>query len=1085
MLSLDWKTCEKICESFRRRALLSSALCLVLSFSAHRTAYSEAPPAPPHASQTTPAPKAALVNLARQFVEKIGGGMHRADIAMGLAPEKTKNTTPDVEIPDGADLILQAKVNNRVLQGDMIAHKDNGKLFVSLRDFFGVLGFPIRVDPEQGHAEGWFIRENRPFTLDMKSGTVSAGEKNFSIQPGTIRDEEDDWLVSLDTLGAWFDMTFETDLARQSVTIKSAVPLPFQERDVRHKRRLPGDHNVPPPAQPRQDPPRLVADAPFVDVSVTASQRKSQSGTESVHSLNYSTISSGDILGMTGKSYISGDLRKGPTSLRASLERNSENPDLLGPAKARQIALGDVRVVDLPIVDGTGQEQGAFISNRKKGQAVTFASTEISGDAQANWDVELYRGDQLVGFQSVDESGRYSFPDVKLFSGANDFRLVFYGPQGELREERQSVPVDLDALESGKGFYDVSLTRTDKVTYQKFASKAPDVGTPHFAANYEKAISDTLVANGGVRLRQEGEKQKSYAVTGLSALFGDTFVNANAAYDLDGEAAAELIGRRNLGKHRLGAQAQINTSGFSPDSESTDPTVLTTDGALSGPLFHLEKTRFGYALEAGYNELASGASNTEYSGNINVSSGPWRINNTIGYEKKSEKDEDQTEILDHANVMALMGRNRYRLSAKYEIKPEPGMQSLLASWLHKYSQTLNSEIEIEHILTDPVTKLDAHLNWSHKNFTIGPHLQYDTDGKLATSVTARMGLARNPQTGKIETSGRGITGYGGLSALVFIDNDGDGIFGEGDEPAEGVKVEAPQSRRFETTGPDGVAFLANLPESRPTDILVDSASFPDPYLVSDGKGFSIVPRPGRVAEGTFPLHHSGEIDGTVTLSRSGTTRQDQPASGLRLYLYDGSGRKVMFTKAAYDGFYLFSLVPPGEYTLLPDAEDLKLLGGESPMPKKIKIGYDGTVLSGVDMKLAGGDNPVTIGIADDFAKFLDAHADEIAPGAAGSTAFLNLGTYKSRLMLALVWYRLKTRYGALVAGNDVLIRPSQAAPDENGKYVLRLRPDTGDLETLRRRCRAIAARGVGCGIEILPSGLARENGGDAEGKSPG
>lgn len=1066
-------------------ALLSSALCLIASFPGPE-AYGAEPSAPnasPSPSPATTAPKAALVNLARQFVEKIGGGMHKADIAMGLASEKSEKTGPTIEIPDGTDLILQVRVNNRILQGDMIALKDGGKLFVSLRDFFGVLGFPIHVDPERGRAEGWFIRENRPFALDMKAKTINAGEKNFSIQPGTIRDEEDDWLVSLDTLGIWFDMTFETDLARQSVVIKSAVPLPFQERDARHKRKLPGANDIPPPGQPRQDPPRLVADVPFVDVSVTASQRKSKSGVESVHSLNYSTISSGDILGMTAKSYVSGDLRKGPTSLRTSLERNSEDPDLLGPAKARQIALGDVRVVNLPIVDGTGQEQGVFISNRKKGQSVTFASTGISGDAQADWDVELYRGDQLVGFQTVDESGRYSFPDVKLFSGANDFRLVFYGPQGEIREERQSVPVDLSALESGKGFYDVSLTRKDKVAYQKFASKASDVGTPHFVANYEKAISDTLVANGGVQLQQEGEKQKSYAVTGLSALFGETFVNANAAYDLDGEAAAELIGRRNLGKHRLGAQAQINTNGFSPDSESTDPTVLTAEGNLSGPLFHLEDSRFGYALEAGYNELASGASNTEYSGNLNMTSGPWRVNNTLDYEKKAEKAEDSTEIVNQSNVLALMGRNRYRLSAKYEIKPEPGMQSLLASWLHKYSQTLNSEIEVEHILADPVTTLDARLNWSHKNFTIGPHLQYDTNGKLATSISARMGLARNPQSGEIETSGRGITSYGGLSAFVFIDNDGDSVFGEGDEPAEGVKVEAPQSRRFETTGPDGIAFLSDLPEARPTDIIVDSASFPDPYLVSGATGFSIMPRPGRVAEGAFPLHHSGEIDGTVTLSRSGPAQQTQPASGLRLYLYDGSGRKVMFTKAAYDGFYLFSLVPPGEYTLIPDADDLRLLGGESPMPKKIKIGYDGTILSGVDMTLAGEDNPVTIGVTDDFSKFLEAHATEISPGAAGSSTFLNLGAYKSRLMLALVWYRLKTRYGALVAGNDILIRPSQANPDEKGLYVLRLRPDSTDLETLRKRCRAIAARGVGCGIEILPSGLARESGLSTE-KSP-
>ncbi len=1040
--------------------------------------------ADPSASSSSHVSRQALVGLARQFVDKIGSGMHKADIAMGLAPEKANAAGADIAVPDGTELLFQIKIDHRALQGDMLALKDQGRLFVSLRDFFAVLGFPIRIDPEAGRAEGWFIRENRSFMLDMKAGTVNAAGKAFSVSPETVREEDGEFLVSLDTLGLWFDMTFEPDLARQSLTLKSAVPLPLQERDIRHKRKLPGNPDSRPAQLPRQETPRLVADAPFVDLAVTGTQRRTRQGEPATQSLNYSLLSSGDVLGMTGKSFVSGDLRKGPTNVRASLGRVSEDPDLLGPAKARQFALGDVQTASLPLVSGAGQEQGVFLTNRKKDQSVTFSSTEISGDAQPDWDIELYRDNQLVGFQTADESGRYSFPDVRLFSGSNDFRLVFYGPQGEIREEKKSIPVDLNALSSGSGFYDVSLTRNEKTSYQKFSDKTdPDIGTPHFAANYEKALNDTLVASGGVRLRQEEGHQKEYAVTGLSALLQDTFVNANVAYDFDNEIAAELTGRRNFGKHRLSAQGQINTDGFSPDSETDDPSVLSTKSDLSGPLFHFKHNYFGYALEAGYGALASGTSETQFSGNVNVSSGPWRLNNTLAYKKKNGKD-DLPEITDHANLLALMGKDRYRLEAKYEIKPDPGMQSLMASWLRKYSKTLSSEIEVEHQLADPVTQFDARLSWSHKNFTIGPDIQYDTDGKLSTSVSMRMGLARDPQTGDLYSSGRALTSYGGLSAHVFIDNDGDGAFGPEDEPAEGVKVVALQPHRSELTGADGMALLTDLPEARPTDIVIDSETFPDPYLISGASGFSILPRPGRVAEGLFPLHHSGEIDGTVTLIWPNSPHKNQAAAGLRLYLYDTSGRKVMFTKAAYDGFYLFSLVPPGDYFLLPDGDDLRLLGGESPMPRKVRIGYDGTILSGIDFTLPGGQNPVTIAVADDFSKFLEAHAGDLAPGVEPPSVFLNLGEYQSRLMMALVWYRLKMRYGALVAGGVPLTLPSRTLPDENGKYVLRLRPKTLDLVALQRQCRAIAARGIGCGIEILPAGLSHEARAGGE-KSPG
>lgn len=1014
------------------------------------------------------------MGLARQFVDRIGGGMAQADTQMGLVRQDGKTSETHIEIPDGTELIFQVRVDTHLLQGDIVALKDEGELFLSLRDFFATLGFPIGFNSEQGKAEGWFIRENRRFAFDAKTGKVQCADKSFTFSPATVRARDDDWLVARGTLETWFDMRLSPDFGRQSLTLESKIPLPLQERDIRRSRRIPGDQNLPPVRLPRRDPDYRIADVPFVDVSVTGTQRRNRYGDPWTRALSYSVLASGDLAAMTARSHIGGNLREGPTSVRASLERSAEDPALLGPLKARQFGIGDIRTVDLPIVNSGAQEQGVFVTNRKKGQAVTFATTEIGGDAQPAWDVELYRGDQLVGFQTVDETGRYTFPEVRLLSGANNFRLVFYGPNGEVDEERSSVPVDLDALESGQGFYDVSLTRNDTITYQKFQPDLPDSGAPHLAARFEKAIGESMVASAGLRTRQEGERRKTYAVSGISTLIEDTFVNANAAYDLDGEAAAELIARRDFGRHRASARTQINTEGFSPDSSTENPPVFTAETALSGPLTRWKRHQIGYALESQYSEHADGESSAQVSQNFNAALGPYRLNNTVVYEKRLESGttENNIEITDRFSAMAVMGRDRYRLGGRYEIRPDPGMQSALISWMRKYGSRLNSEVEIERLFKSSLTEVGARLSWTHENVSISPRLEYATDGKFVASIGARMGLARNPRTGDVQASGHTVASYGGLSAHVFIDNDGDGVFGGGDEPAPGVKVAAIQSRQSALTGADGIAFLSNLPEAQPTDITIDRASFPDPYLIQASEGFSTLPRPGRVAEGAFALHRSGEIDGTVTLSWPEGKHSAQPAAGLRIYLYDGSGRKVMFTKAAYDGFYLFSLIPPGTYSLIPDAQDLRLLGAESPMPRKVTIGYDGTVLTGIDMRLTGAENPVTVAVAEDFDAFVAANAESLSAGVAEAPVLVSLGAYRSRLSMALVWYRLKSRYAPLVADTVLAVRPSEILPDAEGNYVLRLKPASRDLEALRRRCRAIAARGIGCGIEILPGGMA-------------
>ena len=102
--------------------------------------------------------------------------------------------------------------------------------------------------------------------------------------------------------------------------------------------------------------------------------------------------------------------------------------------------LGDVNGAAVPLV-GTLSGRGGVLSNYPLDRPDQFDQTTIEGDAPAGWEVELYRESTLLTFSKVGPDGRYRFEDIPLLFGRNDFRVVFIGPEGQIREESRNFTV--------------------------------------------------------------------------------------------------------------------------------------------------------------------------------------------------------------------------------------------------------------------------------------------------------------------------------------------------------------------------------------------------------------------------------------------------------------------------------------------------------------------------------------------------------------------------------------------------------------------------------------------------------------------
>jgi hypothetical protein len=234
-----------------------------------------------------------------------------------------------------------------------------------------------------------------------------------------------------------------------------------------------------------------------------------------------------------------------------------------------------------------------------------------------------------------------------------------------------------------------------------------------------------------------------------------------------------------------------------------------------------------------------------------------------------------------------------------------------------------------------------------------------------------------------------------------------------------------------------------------------------------------LPREGFVAEMRFPIHVAGEMDGTLFVQDD--TGRKTPLRDVSLQLYDADGTPVQEAKTAGDGFYLFERIPPGDYLLMVDADDAARYKLQSPDPQPIHIGYEGTVIYGNDIVVQGDAAAVPVGFVAGIKDYLAANPQVDPATLADSAVILNMGSYRSQLLMGLVWYKLRTRYGGLLADAELLVPPSEstAAPDTGRHELLLHVPGLGMADAMRR-CRMLAARGVTCGVELIPPGTQPE-----------
>ncbi len=838
--------------------------------------------------------------------------------------------------PEDEVLIFSLRLEQTTLSNTFPGFTVKGGFIVPLGELCRQLDLAVQVDPNRGLAEGFLIQEGRRFALNVLAGTVTVGGVARALDRSLIEVHADDIYVDTRLLAEWLPLELKVAPRSATITVLPREPLPLQLRWLRER----GAGRLRPDLKPqtfeRVDDPYKLYDVPFVDETLRLTGRSDSNGARPISAQSI-TFLSGDFLKLSTSLYAVLDAQEGLAEFHMTMGRRDPNAGLLGPFHATEFAFGEVLNPGLELLAQPFAGTGALVSNIPLQQANAFDRHSFLGDLAPGWQVELYRNQSLVGFRAYRPDGRYEFLNVPLYYGWNDFRLVFYGPQGQRREE----VVRFDVSES--------QTPAGAFQYRLVGTKPGAAGRrSQFEARY--GLSKQLALSAAVAGVDFDGTTHTYRSAGLQGFWKPLSASLTAAQDSAGGSVQELGIRSRVGTLSLTAKHAALQDGFVSEIFRPVYGLVRSRSSLetSTILPSLERSWFTVDLGGSRDLLVAGGSVDRLYNRIYTSYRGYYVSNEITRTTQRGGPVPVSATTTGDLLASTFFRDlSLRGQATYLVGAGPGFQTVaLLAETPLYTPYL-LRAGIERALATRDTRILLGANKSQGQYSLGLELSYSSRSHWVADLSFRVGLGREPRQQRIYAQAQGLATQGAVSARAFLDSNGNGVLDPGEKPLEGIGFLVNGARVPATTNAQGVAFLTNLPGEQDANLVVASASLEDPFMRA-GAGVRLTPRPGHVARVDFPMVLLGEITGTVYLKQDGPA---QELAGLRIVLADPQGLVVKAVRSSYDGFFNLTGIPPGSYFLLVTAGDASRFGARPSRPRPITISHDGTVLDGLDILL--------------------------------------------------------------------------------------------------------------------------------------
>ncbi|MFV2005020.1 MAG: collagen binding domain-containing protein, partial [Gammaproteobacteria bacterium] len=691
------------------------------------------------------------------------------------------------------------------------------------------------------------------------------------------------------------------------------------------------------PYYPYHYEPYDLLNMPFIDQTIETTSRRG--GAESTDTLRSTTYMTSDLLGMESSLYLFAANDTDLNDFRFTLGKKDPENELLGFARASEYSMGHISEPRLKNLTIPGdQEPGVLLSNFPLNRQDEYDRHRFRGDLLPGWEVELYHNDRLIGYQSTAVDGQYDFEDIPILFGRNYFRLVFYGPQGQVREQEQTFELGQSLTKKGKQYYRVLASDNEN-------------GGGRATAQYDVGLSEQISASFiGASIPLDATlktvEQHNYVQAGLRGYWESLFATIDLIDDIDGGEAVNFDLQTGFGTTVFKFKHTILNNFFSEEYK------LTAQQFKSDTEFRIDTTipptflpRIPFSLELKRSDFVFGNDRNEFINLMSLQTYGLSLSNQLTYVQNSDLKNQFTGTF---GISSFINRYSLRGTVNYDFQPINEITSLDFTMRPPLYKQFQFTYGLNHSLRADLTEISASASKVIGKYNLTLGARYNTDDVISLDVRFAIGIGREPRLKKWDTEALAIAGRGSVSARVFLDNNQDGLFNEGDEPLENVGFTVNGGYQKVKTDENGIAFITGIPEHKPVNLAIKQSTLEDPLWTAALDGMRIVPRPGQAMQLDFPVFTSGEIDGTVYLVKGDRM---VPAGRVEVEVVSPQGRVIRSTTTEYDGFYVVSNIPLGRYTVRVSPAQMSKLNLQVEVEPEVVISVDDQFESGVDFKL--------------------------------------------------------------------------------------------------------------------------------------
>lgn len=817
---------------------------------------------------------------------------------------------------------------------------------IPLGDLAELLDLDLNVSSADRRVTGRLGQAQRAVTIDLATGTARVGGKPITLTPEDYAVAPSGIYFRASALQRLLPITVAVDSEGLEIRLTALEPLPLQDRLARAARdqNLGNNVSAADPVLKIPSPYRLFS-PPAFDVTAAIGMDTTKSGPTRLYDVRVG----GDLLYTGFQGYVGSDQNGAISSVRATVERHQVGGGLLGPINATSVTAGDVFTPSLPIGARSSGGRGFAFTTAPLEQTSVFDHIDLRGELPIGYDVELYVNDVLRSGQRTPVQGRYEFLKVPLVRGVNIIRIVIYGPHGERTEQTRVVNVSTGQLKSHATTFEFGIVQQNQSVVPVAPPTATDPavansgnGRLRAAASLTRGLSSNLTLVAAAALYPvSNTKSRELGSLGLRTSIFGLATQIDAAHDNNGGSALAVgIAGRPFGVSLVAQDAEYR-SGFVDENYLNDPTKLlvrhsslSLDGAL--PVHQLVIPLSGSLQRDLFKDGSTslvGSSRTSWTvANVLLSGG-------LDYQRTTTSEGVASQqLLGNISASSFAAYKwQLRGSLDYAVVPKfvPGSFSFTAD--REITPALAVHLGLGQALSTPKqTTFQGGGTWRTRFGDLSLSGNYTLQTKTwSIGLQLSFGILFDPIAGRYGLTRSGPASEGSVAFQAFVDRNGTGVFGPGDDPVPKVAVEGGEKKAV--TGANGQVLVTGLGTSATGHLQIGLDDIDDPYVQSPPHTVEFSPRPGVVVRVPYPLVPTGEVLARISVRREGKL---VGLSALRIRLTRPNGPAIEGL-TEFDGTVSFEHIPTGSYHLELDPDQAARLHMRLKTPVSFTVPANG------------------------------------------------------------------------------------------------------------------------------------------------